>query len=95
MNARIERDERERRVDADADRLVAAVLSFGVLVLVMVRSLRGDASWDLLALVIGAGFVGMAYRVRQRAVDRRYGAALLATAAIAAVVAVGVAVLVR
>jgi hypothetical protein len=37
----------------------------------------------------------MAYRVRRRVVDRRLGAAMLSTAAVAAVVAVVVAVLAR
>lgn len=87
MNRLVVRDERERAADAEAERLVAAILSFGILVLVMVRSLRGEAAWDLMALLIGAGFVGMVDRVRRRALDRRLGLFGLAAGAIAAVVA--------
>jgi hypothetical protein len=92
----VRRDERERAIDAEAERLVAAVLSFGILVLVVVRSLRGEAAWDLLALVIAGGGVGMLYRARRQAVDRRMGGALALTMAVAAVAAaVLVAVLAR
>jgi hypothetical protein len=85
------RDEREQAVDAEAERLVAAILSFGILVLVMVRSLRGEAAWDLLALVIAAGFVGVAYRAWKRAVDRQLRLAGLVTGVVAAAVAVAAA----
>ncbi len=96
MNALVERDERERAVDAEAERLVAAIMTFGVLVLVMVRSLRGEAAWDLMALVVAAGFAGLVYRVRQRVVDRRLGVLGLAVGVVSAVVAaVVVAVLTR
>ena len=81
------RDERERAVDAEAERLVAAILSFGILALVMVRSLRGEAAWDLMALVIAAGGVGLAYRVRRGVVDRRLGLIGLGVAGVSAVVA--------
>lgn len=87
MNPMVVRDEREQAIDAEAERLVAAILSFGILVLVMVRSLRGEAAWDLLALVIAAGFVGVVYRARKHAVDRQLGLAGLATGIVAAVAA--------
>lgn len=96
MNRLVARDEREQTVDAEAERLVAAILSFGILVLVMVRGLRGEAAWDLLALVMAAGFVGIAYRALKRTVDRRLAALGLATAAVAAVAAAAlVAILTR
>jgi hypothetical protein len=92
----VRRDERERLIDAEAERLVAAVLSFGILVLVLVRSLRGEASWDLLALVIAGGVVGMAYRARRGAIDRRFAALQGAAMVVAAIgAAVVVALLVR
>ena len=87
MNRLVVRDERERAADAEAERLVAAILSFGILVLVLVRSLRGEAAWDLMALVIIAGFAGMVDRVRRRAMDRRLGLLGLGASAIAAVAA--------
>jgi hypothetical protein len=90
MTGLLGRDERERQIDAEAERLVAAVLSFGILVLVLVRSLRGEASWDLLALVIAGGVVGMAYRAWRGVIDRRFatlqGAAMVAAAIGAAAV---------
>ncbi len=88
MNRLVMRDEREQAIDRDADRLTAAVLSFGLLGLVIVRSLRGEAAWDLLALVVIGGAVGAAYRVRSRATDRRWLAAGALAAAIAALAAV-------
>jgi hypothetical protein len=92
----VERDERERAVDGEAERLVAAILSYGILVLVVVRSLRGEAAWDLMALVIAAGFAGLVYRVRRRVVDRRLGVLGLAVGVVsAAVAAVLVALLTR
>lgn len=87
MNRMAVRDEREQAIDAEAERMVAAILSFGILVLVMVRSLRGEAAWDLLALVIAAGFAGVAYRAWKRAVDRRLAVLGLGTAVVAAVAA--------
>ena len=87
MTGLLGRDERERLIDAEAERLVAAVLSFGILVLVLVRSLRGDAAWDLLALVIAGGLVGMAYRAWHGVIDRRYAALLGAVAVVAAIAA--------
>ena len=96
MNGLMERDERERAVDAEAERLVASIMTFGVLVLVMVRSLRGEAAWDLMALVIAAGFAGLVYRARKRAVDQRLGMLGLSVGVVAAVIAaVLVAVLTR
>lgn len=87
MNRLVARDEREQAVDAEAERLVAGILSFGILVLVMIRGLRGEAAWDLLALVIAAGFAGIAYRAQKRAVDRRLAVLGLGTAAVAALAA--------
>jgi hypothetical protein len=84
------RDEREQMIDAQAERLTAAVLSFGILVLVLVRSARGEAAWDLLALVVGSGFVGAAYRIRHRVVGRRWAWMALATGAAAAVIAIAI-----
>jgi hypothetical protein len=84
------RDEREQMIDAQAERLTAAILSFGILVIVLVRSLRGEAAWDLLALVIGGGFAGSAYRLRHRVVGKRWASMALLAAGAAAVVAAGI-----
>jgi predicted PurR-regulated permease PerM len=86
------RDEREQMIDAQAERLTAAILSFGILVLVLARSLRGEAAWDLLALVIAAGFAGTLYRLRNRAVGRQWATMTIVTAAVAAVIAIAIVV---
>jgi len=82
------RDERETSVDQAADRLSYLVLSFGLLAIVAYRSLvDGEASWDLLGLVVLGGLVGTAYRMRQRAVSRRWLLVVVGTAALALVIA--------
>jgi hypothetical protein len=88
MDRLMPRDERETSVDQVADRLSYLVLSFGLLAIVAYRSLvDGEASWDLLGLVVLGGLVGTAYRVRQRVVSRRWELVVVGTAAIALVVA--------
>jgi len=78
------RDERETSVDQAADRLAYLVLSFGLLAIVAYRSFAaGEASWDLLALVVLGGLVGTAYRIQKRAVSRRWGLLLVMTVAVA------------
>jgi hypothetical protein len=85
----IDRDERELAIDLAADRLAYLVLAFGVLVVVAYRGLVLDqASWELLALVIGTGFVGLAYRMWKRAASFRWALVLAGTAAVAAFAAV-------
>jgi hypothetical protein len=95
MTRAVPRDERELAIDGGADRLTAAVLSFGILILVMVRSARGETAWDLLALVVAGGFVGTAYRIRHRAADGRWFAAAMFAAALGAVAAIAIALVGR
>jgi len=84
------RDEREASMDQTADRLAYLALSYGLLGLVIYRSFVDHvASWDLMALVIGAGLVGAAYRLRKGVVTSGW----LHVAAITALVALTVAVL--
>jgi hypothetical protein len=82
------RDEREAGIDLAADRLAFLVVSYGLLTIVAYRGLvLGEASWDLLGLVILGGAVGLAYRLRKRAVSSRWAAVLVGTMVLAAVVA--------
>ena len=84
----IPRDERETSVDQAADRLSYLVLSFGLLAIVAYRSVVArEASWDLLGLVVLGGLVGSAYRMRRRAVSRRWTLVLAGTVATALVIA--------
>ena len=88
MDRLIPRDERETSVDQAADRLSYLVLSFGLLAIVAYRSLVDrEASWDLLGLVIVGGLVGTAYRARRRVVSHRWQLVVLATVAVAVMVA--------
>jgi hypothetical protein len=82
------RDEREAWVDRAADRLIALVLSYGILAIVAYRSLvLREAAWDLLGLLVLSGFVGLAYRWQNRVVTSGLVLALIAAAVIAGVVA--------
>lgn len=94
MNRGIERDERELGVDQAADRLSYLVLAFGLLIAVAYRGFADDeTAWDLLGLVVLSGFVGVAYRSRERVVSRQWMAIMIATGVIAfAVAAIVVAV---
>ncbi len=89
MDRLVARDERETVVDQAADRLSYLVLSFGLLAIVAYRGIvRGEASWDLLGLVIVSGLVGTAYRTQQRVVSKRWALMIGVTTAIALVLAV-------
>jgi len=88
MNAMPARDERERAIDHAADRLAYLVLSFGLLAVVAWRSLaRGEAAWDLLALVVLGGAVGTAYRATRGVAGRRWLGAAAASVVVGLVVA--------
>jgi len=81
------REEPEARIDLAADRLAYLAVSYGLLLIVIYRSfVRGDSAWDLLALVVIGGIVGVGYRVRHGVVSGRWSLMLLATVAIAIVV---------
>jgi hypothetical protein len=84
----VNRDERELAIDLAADRLAYMVLAFGVLAIVAYRGFVLDqASWDLLALVVGTGFVGVGYRLWRRGASWSWALVLGITVAVAAFVA--------
>jgi hypothetical protein len=90
------RDEREASMDQAADRLAYLALSYGLLGLVIYRSFVDHvASWDLMALVIGAGFVGAAYRLWKGVVTSGWLRVAAITALVALVVAVVLALVAR
>ena len=90
MTPLVPRDERETRIDLAADRVAYLVLSYGILLSVAYRSfVNGDDAWDLIGLVVLGGVVGLAYRVRQGVVSRRWTWMFAAMIAIAFVVAAG------
>jgi Family of unknown function (DUF6442) len=87
MTTLVPRDERETAIDHAADRLSFIVMAYGLLVIVALRGLNGEASWDLLGLVVVGGAVGLAYRLQKRAVSQRFAIVIVATMLAASLVA--------
>jgi hypothetical protein len=79
MTTLVPRDEREASIDSAADRLSYLVLAYGILVIVAIRGFNGEASWDLLGLVVLAGAVGLGYRLRDRVVSRPWLVLMIGT----------------
>lgn len=92
MTSIVGRDEREQSIDLAADRLSFIVVCYGALILAVYRSavLQQDA-WDLLGLVVLGGVTGLAFRLQKGVVTRPWALVLVATAIIAAVAAVAMA----
>ena len=85
----VERDERTVAVENAGYRWSNLVLSFGLLLLTMYRSLvRHEAAWDLLGLVVLGGAVNVAYQWSGRVLYRRWVVMAIVTFALAAVVGV-------
>ena len=81
------RDERETGIDLAADRLAYLVLSYGLLVAVAYRAFAWQqSSWDLLALVVLGGVVGVGYRAWHQALSGRWATVVGLSVAAAAVV---------
>ncbi|MEZ0239710.1 MAG: hypothetical protein ACAH65_02830 [Chloroflexota bacterium] len=90
------RDEREAGIDLAADRLAYLVLSYGLLVAVAYRAFAWQqSSWDLLALVVLGGVVGLGYRAWHRALSGRWATVVGLSIAAAAIVAVAILALMR
>jgi len=84
----VERDERTIAVENAGYRWSNLVLSFGLLLLTMYRSLvRHEASWDLLGLVVLGGAVNVAYQWSGHVLYRRWIVMAIVTFALAAAVA--------
>ena len=88
MTRLMARDEREARIDDSADRIAYLVLSYGLLAIVAYRGLvERVASWELLALVVLGGVVGLAERLRHGVASPRWLTIGLVTLLVAAAVA--------
>jgi hypothetical protein len=88
MNASLDRDERTVVVENASFRWAYQFVSFGLLVLVGYRSFaRGEAAWDLMALVVLGGVVASAYQWSQRVLTVRWAVHALAGMFVAAVIA--------
>jgi hypothetical protein len=92
MSARvIERDERTTVVENASYRWSYLVLSFGLLIIVAVRSFtRGESPWDLLALVILGGGVNAIYQGSHGVLHRKWLMVSLGAMAAAVVIALAI-----
>jgi hypothetical protein len=91
----IERDERTTSVENAGYRWSYLVLSFGMLAIVAYRSfVFGEASGDLLGLVVLGGVVNAGYQGFRRVLYRRWVVQLVVTLTLAALLA-AVALLLR
>jgi hypothetical protein len=96
----VERDERTIAVEGSGYRWSYLVLSFGLLLIIMVRSfVNHQSSWDLFGLVILGGVVNAGYQGAHQVLTRRWGVrvavTMLASAVVAALLAVALAALRR
>lgn len=91
----VERDERTTAVENAGYRWAYLFLSFGILVIVAVRAgTSGEASWDLMALVVLGGGVHFTFRAFHQVLYKRL-ALRVAVAFIAGVLLAAVLVLLR
>jgi hypothetical protein len=69
----VQRDERTTFVENASFGLAYKFVGFALLLDVAYRSFtKGDAAWDLLAIVIISGFLSTAYQIRNRIVNRSW-----------------------
>lgn len=84
----VDRDERTVTVENASYRWTYFLLTYALLLDVMYRSwVRGEAAWDLMALVVVAGFVGTAYQARQKVLAHRWVMKAVLAACVAGLVA--------
>jgi hypothetical protein len=87
-----DRDERTAAIENEGYRWSYLTLSFGLLAITVYRRFAlGEATWDLLALVITGGVVNAAYQARGQVLSPRWFVLALATVAVAALLAVALA----
>jgi len=90
----VERDERTVAVEGVAYRWSYLVLSFGLLVIIGVRSfVNHESSWDLFGLLILGGAVNAGYRRLHRVLYRRWTVMVAVAMLLAALIAVAIATL--
>jgi hypothetical protein len=81
------RDERTEFVENSSYRWAYLLLSYGVLASVAYRSFaRNETSWDLLALVIGAGAIATLYQGKHRVLSARWAMLTWVAIGLAAVI---------
>lgn len=89
----VERDERTLAVENSGYGWAYGLITYALLVDVMYRSfVRQEAAWDLMALVIGAGFFCTVYQARQKVLARGWFIKVMLVACVSFVVAAIVAI---
>jgi hypothetical protein len=89
-----QRDERTLAVENAGYRWSYHGLSFGILAIVAYRAFAGgEASWDLMALVVLGGVVNATYQGLQRVLYRRWVVMSVVTFAIALALSAGLVIL--
>jgi hypothetical protein len=84
--APVQRDERTAAIENAGYRWSYLALSFGLLVIIAIRSfLRGESSWDLLALVVFGGVVNSVYQGSHRVLTKRWAMVSVVTFVVAAI----------
>jgi hypothetical protein len=82
------RDERTIAVEEASYRFAYGFLTFALLLDVMYRGLaRGEAAWDLLALVIAGGAISTLYQWRQKILTRHSLVLAVVSSVVAAILA--------
>jgi hypothetical protein len=82
------RDERTNAVEEASYRFAYGFLTFALLLDVMYRGLvRGEAAWDLLALVIAGGAISTLYQWRHKILTRHSLVLAVVSGVVAAIVA--------
>lgn len=83
----LDRAQPNLEIDRAADRLAYLGLSYGLLLAVIVRAAQGSQAWDLLALVITGGLIGLGYRAWKGGIGARRVATVALPMAIAGLAA--------
>lgn len=84
----VQKDERTMVVENASYNLAYKFLGFAILFDVAYRAyIKGEDSWDLLAVLILSGFLTTAYQIRNKIVNRSWAKAFIITVTIASLIA--------
>lgn len=84
----VQKDERTTFVENASYGLAIKFISFALLFDVAYRAYaKGDASWDLLAILIISGFLTTAFQIRNKIVNRGWANTFVLTVTVASLVA--------
>ena len=90
----VQRDERTVAVENAGHRWGLILVSYGLLIDVIYRSIvRHEGAWDLLALAVAGGVVVAVYQARQKTLSRRWAMEGMLVACVAAAIGLAVVLL--